>query len=163
MTANWVSVLLLDAKLTREEYEDIPHPRLELHTHVLFKNIQMGLILGMGVVGPLVGLVRGRSVAAAMAGGLKGGKVGVAVLAPVAPFMVEGAVRNQEQERIYDRAFRIRYNSGQMRADRWAVAGGVGGCVLGGMGAPVGALAGGMMGIALGTLGAGFYTNTVLK
>ena len=49
-----------------------------------------------------------------------------------------------------------------MRADRWAVAGGVGGSVLGGIGASV-ALAGGMLGIAIGTVGAGVYTNTVVK
>ena len=63
----------------------------------------------------------------------------------------------------YDRAFRIRYNSGQTRADRWAVAGGSCGCVLGGIAAPVGALVGGMLGIAVGTVGAGVYTNTVVK
>ena len=69
------------------QYADIPHPRLELHTHVLCKNIQVrlyhwnihdedksdsmlhcqvGLVLGMGVIGPLVGLIRGRSITAAL-------------------------------------------------------------------------------------------------
>ena len=41
MTTNWVSALLLNTKLTDQQYEDIPRPRLELHTHVLFKNIQV--------------------------------------------------------------------------------------------------------------------------
>ena len=163
MTSNWLSLWLLDKKLTVEEYEDIPNARLELHTHVLVKNIQMGLILGMGLVGPLVGLKRGRSATAAWGGGVRGGKVGMGILSPLAPLMTEGTVRNQEYERIYDRAFRIRYNSGQMRADRWAVAGGVGGLVMGGVVARVGALAGGMLGVIVGTLSAGVHTNIILK
>ena len=162
MTSNWLRHLLLDQVLTVEEYEDIPHPRLELHAHVLVKNIEAGCILGMVVIGPLVGLVRGRSLAAAMAGGARGGRVGVGILAPLSPLMVEGAVKNQEDERIYDRAFRIRYNSGQMRADRWAIGGGLSGGLLG-LVSPAGAVTGSLLGIALGTLGAGVYTNKVLK
>ena len=89
-------------------------------------------------------------------------KVGVGVLALMSPLMVEGAVRNQEDEKIYDRAFRIRYNSGQMRADRWAVAGGLGGGALGALpGCPLGAVAWAMLGIAFGTVGAGVYTKAL--
>ena len=162
MTTNWLKLWLLDKSLTREEYEDIPQPRFELHTHVLVKNVQVGLILGMGVFGPLIGLIRGRSRAAALAGSLKGGKIGVGVLAPLAPVMTEAAIRNQEAERIYDRAFRIRHNSGQMRADRWAVAGGLGGGIAGAFGM-VSPLVGPMVGIAMGTVSAGVYTNKILK
>lgn len=41
MTTNWLKALLFNKKLTDEEYEDIPCPRLELHMHVLAKNIQV--------------------------------------------------------------------------------------------------------------------------
>merc|ERR1712080_516298 len=106
-------------ELTTEEGADIPYPKLELHAHVFTKNIEAGLILGMGVIGPLVGLVRGRSISAAISSAYKGGKVGAVALGALAPVMVEAAMRNQEPERIYDRAFRIRYNEGQMTTDRF--------------------------------------------
>ena len=41
MTTNWLGVLLFNKTLTDEEYEDIPYPRLELHTHVFWKHVQV--------------------------------------------------------------------------------------------------------------------------
>ena len=41
MTTNWLGALLYNKTLTDEEYEDIPYPRLELHTHVFWKHVQV--------------------------------------------------------------------------------------------------------------------------
>ena len=85
MTTNRVKQILLGSELTDAELEDIPSARMELHTHVLTKFVQVSnqitkivrnvsqpqmllqvsSILGAGIIGPLVGLKRGRSLAAA--------------------------------------------------------------------------------------------------
>ena len=35
-------------------------------------------------------------------------------MAPLAPFMTEGVIRNATEEAIYDRSYRIRVNQGQV-------------------------------------------------
>ena len=42
---NWAKNLLLGKELTNKEMEDIPYPRLELHTHVMCKTIEVLLLL----------------------------------------------------------------------------------------------------------------------
>ena len=37
----WAKNLLLGKELTQKEMEDIPYPRLELHTHVMYKTIEV--------------------------------------------------------------------------------------------------------------------------
>ena len=77
-------------------------------------------------------------------------------LVPLAPVMLELAIRGQEEERVYDRSFRLRHNSGQLRADRYSALGGVAGGLLTG---PTGAL----LGVTVGTLAAALHTNAISK
>ncbi len=39
---SWAKNLLFGRTLTEAELRDIPYPRLELHTHVMYKTIQVG-------------------------------------------------------------------------------------------------------------------------
>lgn len=43
MTSHLLKTLYFGTELTPEEHADIPHYRAELHFHVLYKNIQVGL------------------------------------------------------------------------------------------------------------------------
>lgn len=45
MTANLLKTLYLGKELTPEEHADIPHYRAELHYHVLYKTIQVMIML----------------------------------------------------------------------------------------------------------------------
>ena len=146
-------------EMTQEEREDIPHPRAELQFHVATKTSQLGAGLGLVVVGPLVGGLRGKSFQGALQGGLRGGRIGLVVGFLTGPLLVELAMRGKEEEQIYDRALRIRYNQGQMRTDRFFFSGALGGLALGGL-ALGGLLGPGLLGGAVlgglgGCLGAG--------
>merc|ERR1712014_250225 len=144
MTTNWLGVLLFDKTLTDEEYEDIPYPRLELHTHVFWKHVQFGSIMGLCVVGPILGAVRGRSLAAIRTTAVKTGKMMTLGLPPLAPLFVEMTIKEQEEERVFDRSFRLRHNEGQLRADRYSLLSALAGGLLSG---PSGAV----VGVATGT------------
>jgi len=162
MTKFWLGRLLLDQTLSLEEYEEIPLPRLELHTHVLYKNTQVGLVLGMGLVGPIVGFIKGRSLASVLQYAVKGGKIGAGIMIPLAPLMTEKFIYGNEAERIYDRAFRIRYHDSQLRADRWATYGGLTGLAASSFrGGSL--LVGGMSGFLVGSVCAGLYSNLILN
>merc|ERR1712029_293908 len=65
MTTNLLKALYLGQELTEEELTDIPYPRLEVHWHVMYKQVELGGFAGMCLIGPLIGAVRGRSVTAA--------------------------------------------------------------------------------------------------
>ena len=148
-------------EMTQQQYEDIPQPRLELHLHVATKFIQLGGMAGLVVVGPLLGAYRGRSLLAAGAGAVRGARRGALGGAVVGPVMTELAVRGQEDDRIYSRAHRIRYNQGQMRTDRLFFSGSLGGLALGGLLGP-GALTGAVLGGLAGCLTAGLTNPMVL-
>ena len=107
----------------------------------------MGSLLGLCLVGPLVAAVRARSLGALLPGALRGARLGAAVGLLAGPGVTEMALRGQEDEAVYSRALRIRYNRGQMRADRMFYSGGLGGLALGGIlgpGAYTGAVLGGL-------------------
>ena len=136
-------------EMTQEQYEAIPHPRLELHLHVTTKFIQLGGMAGLVVVGPLLGAYRGRTLLAAGAGAVQAARRGALGGVVVGPVMTEVAMRGQEDEAIYSRAHRIRYNQEQMRTDRLFLSCGLGGLALGrvvGQGALTGAVLGGLAG-----------------
>ena len=65
MTTNLFRALYLGQDLSYEELSDIPHPRFEVHWHVMYKQVEFGGFVGMCLLGPLVGALRGRSLAAA--------------------------------------------------------------------------------------------------
>jgi len=162
MTQFWLGRLLIGTNLTDEQYEDIPKPRLELHVHVLYKNAEVGLFLGMGILGPLIGAYKGRSWQAVRSTALKGGKIGAGLMLPLAPLMTEKFIYGNEDERIYDRAFRLRHHETQLRADRWATYGGLAGLSSTLItGVPL--VNGGMVGFLAGSVSAGIYSNLIMK
>ena len=112
--------------------------------------------MGLCVVGPLLGAVRGRSLSAVKSSAVKTGKLMTLGLPPLAPLLVELAIKEQEEERVYDRSFRLRHNQGQLRADRYSLASGLAGGLLSG---PSGAV----VGVATGTLVAALQTNVFSK
>jgi len=148
--------------MSNEDYESVEHPRLELHLHVATKFVQLGSLVGLTLVGPLVGAWRGRSLAAAGSGGLRGARIGGVGGIVIAPIMTEMAVKGQENERIFDRAYRIRYNRGQMRTDRFFFTGALGGLAVGGLVGP-GLLTGALLGGASACVGAGLTNPMVLR
>ena len=44
---------MLGQKLTDEEMRNIKYPETELYTHVTFKTIQAGALLGMVIIAPV--------------------------------------------------------------------------------------------------------------
>lgn len=143
----------------------------------------MGCILGMGVIGPVIGAVRGRSLAAVKQYSAKverdriykkseqcqlgtfrqTGKLMAGGLVAISPAMTELAIKKSNSDyQVWDRAYRIRNNQGQMRADRFAFAGGAAGAAAGvaAAGAP---LTGALAGFAAGCVSAGIYSNVILK
>ena len=112
--------------------------------------------MGLCVVGPILGAVRGRSLSAIKTKAVKTGKIMGLGLPPLAPLFVELKLTDQEEERVYDRAFRLRHNEGQLRADRYSLLAALAGGLVAG---PSGAL----VGVATGTLVAGLQTNVFLK
>merc|ERR1712111_178785 len=120
MTTNLLKALYLGQELTEEELTDIPYPRLEVHWHVMYKQVELGGFAGMCLIGPLIGAVRGRSVTAAWSAAKTGGKWGVITMTPLWPIATEVVLKKASQESTYDRAYRIRNNMGQLRVDRYA-------------------------------------------
>ena len=87
---------------------------------------------------------------------LKTGKRMVVVLPPLAPLFVEMKLKEEEQERVYDRSFRLRHNEGQLRADRYSILAALAGGLTAGT-------SGALVGVAAGTLGAALHTNVFNK
>ena len=163
MTENLLRILFLGQELPDEEVRKIPNPRAEVHLHVLTKCAQLGSVAGMGLLGPLLGIFKSRSLAAVRQYSVRTGKILTAVLLPLAPVLTEARLTGEEgeEEKVYDRAYRLRKNEGQMRCDRWAFAGGALGVVGGGLAGGT-VLQGMLTGFAVGTVAAGFYTNVYL-
>ena len=112
--------------------------------------------MGLCVVGPILGAVRGRSLSAIKTTAVKTGKIMALGLPPLAPLFVEMKLKDEEEERVYDRSFRLRHNQGQLRADRYSLVAALAGGLISG---PSGA----MVGVASGTLVAALQTNVFLK
>ena len=107
-------------------------------------------------MGPVLGAVRGRSLSAVKTTSVKTAKLMALGLAPLAPLMVELTVKGQEEERVYDRSFRLRHHEGQLRADRYSLVSGLAGALLSGS-------SGAVTGVVLGTLTAALHTNLSKK
>ena len=112
--------------------------------------------MGLCVVGPILGAVRGRSLSAVKTKAVKTGKTMALGLPPLAPIFVEMKLVAEEEERVYDRSFRLRHNEGQLRADRYSLLAALAGGLVSG---PSGAV----VGVATGTLVAATQTNLFLK
>ena len=112
--------------------------------------------MGLCVVGPVLGAVRGRSISAMKSRALKTGKTMAVVLPPLAPLFVEMKLKGEEEERVYERSFRLRHNEGQLRADRYSLLAALAGGLVAGT-------SGALVGLTAGTLGAALHTNVLNK
>jgi len=148
MNASWFKNYL-GFNLTDEQMRDIPHPYLELHTHVIIKTAQAFGFLGTVVVGPIVALSRSqtRSFAGVASSSCKCGKWGMMLSLVVGPLMTSSVLKAKkaDYDSVYDRCYRLRYNKGQVRIDRGSAVGAVSGAALA---VPMGASP--MMGVLLG-------------
>ena len=120
--------LLIGAKLSENEYEDIPHPKLELTVHVVNKCFQSGCILGT-LSGTITTLVKpsNRNAAGFVSNITKHGSRLALVGVCIGPVMTYGRMRSLENDAIVDRVYRLRHNKGQVRVDRADNSGFVGG------------------------------------
>merc|ERR1711976_581021 len=150
MGTNWFKNLILRRHLTEEELKDIPYPRVELHTHVMYKTIQVGTILGMGVIAPVVALIRKKPFAKTV---VRYGRNGLIFGVIAGPIMTEATPQGKKatDESVWDRCYRLRHNKNQVRTDQYASF-----CALGGATATgimgQGPLTGAVIGFATGTI-----------
>ncbi len=118
----------------------------------------MGSIVGV-VIGSVASLIKKKPfVLTALKGGVNGAAVGVVM----GPIMTEGMLQAKKAtpQSVWDRCYRLRYNTGQVRTDRFATFCGLtGATVMGMMGS--GPLRGAVVGIVSGTLAAGVIGNAL--
>ena len=104
---------MLGQKLTDEEMADIKHAAVEVYTHVTFKTIQAGALLGMVIIAPAVRLAVGpRTLAAVTETGVRYGRNGAVIGIPLGPLMTYGKATSGEgvkEDGFIDRAYRLRY------------------------------------------------------
>ncbi|KAJ7394197.1 hypothetical protein OS493_003880 [Desmophyllum pertusum] len=154
---------LLGQKLTDDEMREIKHPALELYTHVTFKTVQAGALLGMVVIAPVFRLAVGpRTLLAVKETALRYGRNGAIIGLPLGPLMTYGRATSGEginDDGMFDRAYRLRFNRNQVRVDQASILGslgGAGGALL--LGSSV--VSGAVVGLVGGTVAMGLY-NTV--
>ncbi|KAK2572638.1 hypothetical protein P5673_001611 [Acropora cervicornis] len=154
---------MMGQKLADEEMGEIKYPRMELYTHVTFKTIQAGALLGMVLIAPAVRLVSGpRTLNAISETALRYGRNGALIGIPLGPLMTYGRATSGDglnEDGFIDRAYRLRYNRNQVRVDQASIVG-----LLGGAGVAVllgsSAVSGAIVGLVGGTVAMGMY-NTV--
>lgn len=154
---------MMGQKLADEEMGEIKYPRMELYTHVTFKTIQAGALLGMVLIAPAVRLVSGpRTLNAISETALRYGRNGALIGIPLGPLMTYGRATSGDglnEDGFIDRAYRLRYNRNQVRVDQASIVG-----TLGGAGVAVllgsSAVSGAVVGLVGGTVAMGMY-NTV--
>ena len=159
MTSYFIQNLYLGRGLSEEKMANIPHPRMELHIHVMYKTLQVGSTLGL-FIGPVVGAIRGRSMRAFARGAVQGARMGALIGIPAGPLMTELALgmKKANQDSIYDRSYRIRHNRNQITIDRVTTYGTVfGGFASMSMGGTF--VTGTVLGIALSHLAGIIYTT----
>lgn len=138
----------------------IPYTTTEVGIHVTTKTVQAFGLLGTLVVGPVVAVIRKNT---RNWPGLKhsmtlAGRRGLILGLAAGPLMTYLKLKNEPEERIWDRCYRLRYNRGQVRVDQDSVMGAVLGS---GIGAATGsgALFGGLVGMSSGIIIAAAYNN----
>jgi uncharacterized membrane protein len=159
MSKEWAENLFLAKDLNDQQMEAIPNPRLELHIHVLYKTVEAGIILGGGIIGPIFALVRKRPLVGTV---FRSARNGAIIGAIAGPLMLEGRLRDQTPESVYDRCYRLRRNRNQVRVDRGVTYGAaVGAATTAFMGQ--GVLPGLLLGIGLSCLAGGAYNSSLQK
>ena len=116
---NWWGITLND-----EQMKDVSFPRLEVYSHVTMKCVQTAAIMGTGVIGPVQCLQEGKYDAKSLQErSFQCGKQGLLCGLLLGPVLAHLRLHNQQAITIYDRAYRLRYNFNQVRADRFSVLG----------------------------------------
>ncbi|EDO46076.1 predicted protein [Nematostella vectensis] len=152
---------MLGQTLEDEEMRVIKYPCTELTTHVTFKTIQAFALLGMVAVGPAVRGIRGpRNLQAIIDTAVNYGKYGAVLGAAAGPAMTYARVVGGgiDEDGLYDRCYRLRYNRNQVRTDRLAFLGTLGGAA-GAMAMGGSLSSGAVIGLVGGTVLAGVYNS----
>ena len=162
---NWARNMFIPVDLSEENMETIPTPRLELHVHTTTKTIQAGVIIGGGIVGPIISLITKKPMLDTV---LQSGTYGAIVGAVAGPLMNGLVTWSSSKDAIFDRSYRLRYNRNQVRTDRMtyysaAIGGAATAYYYQGMGAGMGAVPGVIAGIGIGTLLGGLYNATIAR
>uniref|UniRef100_A0A1I8F970 Craniofacial development protein 1 n=1 Tax=Macrostomum lignano TaxID=282301 RepID=A0A1I8F970_9PLAT len=130
---------LMGVPVTDEELENIPHPNVELTLHTTVRFIQPPWSRQSAPPDPV-----GSRRSGLFANGVTGARVG----AVAAPLVTYAAMRKEPEIAVYDRVYRLRYHSNQVRHDRYFL---IGASIGGASNGPAGALVGILGGIALAT------------
>lgn len=116
------------AKLTDKQRGDVPHPYMELVTHVTLKVMQAGAVLGAGIIGPAVSVAGGhRDGKSIQEAAYKYGKGGVKLGLIIGPLFTAARVASLTEHEVYDRSYRLRFNRNQLFVDRLSIVGAVAG------------------------------------
>ena len=146
-------------ELSDDQMKDIPNPKAELITHVTFKTVQAFSLLGMVVAAPAVVAIRGpRNLLALRNKCISYAKGGAVIGVPAGPLMTYARMRSLDEDGVYDRCYRLRYNRGQVRVDRFWIIGGLVGMTAATATSGV-ATAGAVLGMNAGVLLAAAYNN----
>jgi hypothetical protein len=149
--------------LTDDEMRVIKYPLCELTVHVTTKTVQACALLGMVAIGPAIRLIKGpRTLGAVADTAIKAGKIGALIGLPLGPAMTYGKVSGgkADDDGIYDRCYRLRYNRNQVRTDRLSYLGAIGGAAGAfAMGSPISS--GAVVGLVGGTLLSAVYNSTI--
>lgn len=101
-------------KLSDDDMRVIKHPTVELYTHVTFKTIQAGALLGMVVIAPVFRLAVGpRTLLAIKETALRFGRNGAIIGIPLGPLMTYAKANMGDginEDGMFDRAYRLRYH-----------------------------------------------------
>ncbi|KAL4233592.1 hypothetical protein ACF0H5_008273 [Mactra antiquata] len=150
--------------LEDEAMQRVACPRLELGTHITFKTVQAFGLLGTVLVGPITAAVKpefrnyeGLKNSVTRAG--VGGVVLGAVTGPILTYLV---TRKEDQYKVWDRCYRLRYNRCQVRVDRTSMLGAASGAAIGAAYAGMAAF-GGVVGMSAGIIFAAIYNNVGSK
>lgn len=103
---------MLGQKLTDEEMRNIKYPETELYTHVTFKTIQAGALLGMVIIAPVVRLAAGpRTLGAVKETALRYGRNEAIIGIPLGPLMTFAKANSGagiDDDGMFDRTYRLR-------------------------------------------------------
>eukprot|EP00667_Euglena_gracilis_P019177 EG_transcript_20504 len=105
---------------SQEDLALIPNASAEVLAHIVLKTMQLGTILGTAVAALVAVLARPgpRTPGALGAAAARFGPAGAALGVPLGLLMYAARLRGVSGDPIYDRAYRLRRNDNQHRADR---------------------------------------------
>lgn len=115
--------------LPDEEMRDIPNPTTELLVHVTTKTVQAGSVIALLTTGLKTAISGPRTMETLLKTGTRYGINGMAIGLVLGPVFTYMKARSCDDDGMYDRCYRLRYNRNQVRVDLASVAGvGIGVC-----------------------------------